>query len=63
MKDTREFMDTVRNKVPPKAKVMVVWMEENSSIIHAAQANVSIADIGNMVSALKASTLPQTIWT
>ena len=56
-------MDTVRNKVPPKAKVMVVWMEENSSIIHAAQANVSIADIGNMVSALKASTLPQTIWT
>jgi hypothetical protein len=58
MKDARDFLDNVRNKVPPNAKIMVVWVEQGSPVVHASQANVNMSDIGNMVAALKASTLP-----
>ncbi|CAB4134940.1 hypothetical protein UFOVP275_37 [uncultured Caudovirales phage] len=58
MKDARDFLDNVRNKIPPNAKIMVVWMEKDSPVVHASQANVNVSDIGNIVLALKMSTLP-----
>ena len=58
MKDARQFLDDVRAKIPGNAKAVVLWLEPDSIVLHAAQANVSVADIGRMVDALKHAALP-----
>lgn len=58
MKDARLFLDAIRLKMPSDAKAVVLWLEPGSPVLHAAQANVSIADIGRMVDALKHAALP-----
>jgi hypothetical protein len=58
MMDARLFLDEVRTKMPGNAKAVVLWLEPGSPVLHAAQANVSVADIGRMVEALKYSSLP-----
>ena len=58
MKDAHVFLDEVRTQVPPNAKVLVLWMEPGSFVLHASQANVGMADMGNMVRSLNASNLP-----
>ena len=58
MKDARLFLDDVRAKIPAEAKAVVMWMEPGSPVLHAAQANTSMADIGNMLRSLASSQLP-----
>lgn len=59
MKDARTILDGVRNKVPPNAKLLVVWVlpDEHGKLgaLRCAQANTSMGDIDQIADALKAN--------
>lgn len=58
MRDARLLLDDVRRKMPAEAKALVLWIEPGSIAVHASQANMTQADIGRVLDALKSSTLP-----
>lgn len=58
MRDARLLLDDVRSKMPAEAKALVLWIAPGSIAVHASQANMTQADIGRVLDALKASTLP-----
>jgi hypothetical protein len=58
MRDARILLDDVRAKMPAEAKALVLWIEPGSIAVHASQANMTQADLGRVLDAIKASTLP-----
>lgn len=45
MKDPRTILDAIRNKVPPDAKLLVVWQDGAKAPLRCAQANLSLGDV------------------
>lgn len=59
MVDALSIIDSARSKIPSNAKLLVAWVVEGT-IIHAAQANMTQADIRQVADSLLQSALPQT---
>lgn len=61
MKDAREVLDGVRSKVPPNAKMLVVWVlpDETGALgaLRCAQANTTLGDIEQIADSLKANAM------
>lgn len=55
MKDTRAILDGVRAKIPPDAKLLVVWLQDG--VMHCAQANTTMGDVGAIGASLQANAL------
>lgn len=56
MKDPRTVLDSVRRKVSPNAKLLVVWLEEDESgAMHCAQANLDQSELATVVESLRAN--------
>lgn len=57
MKDAQTVLDGVRNKVPPNAKLLVVWVlpDENGKlgVLRCAQANTTMGEIEQIADSLK----------
>ena len=58
MADARTTLDAARAKVPPDAKLLVAWVADG--VVHAAQSNMSQADVRQLADSLARSALPQT---
>jgi hypothetical protein len=58
-KDARAVLDGIRNKVPPNAKLLVVWVlpgeDGRLGALRCAQANTSMGDIEQMADSLRAN--------
>lgn len=59
MIDTRNVLDSVRNKIPPKSKMLITWLDSEGNL-RAAHANMTQNDISMLIKSLEASipTLP-----
>lgn len=60
MKDTRTVLDNVRVRIPPGAKLLVAYVDDNG-LLRCAQANCSQRDVEQIADSLKANILCERI--